>query len=394
MLSMQHALLAYFQRGNDLSPEYLGGTLLPDAIRRYSGPRQLSHFERSDDGLDSSWWTMPTDLSSITKETVQASLAESSHLAENKKAPFGQETDIQAFLDHNEGMKDIPELYDGVLAHLSAQDMVFDAFVRNNLIDMNGMIEASVSFGHNGSPVFDGTEGSELYLRPDAAERVKDLEVLDIHVHEVTGRSEGSLVSYAFDSDADARKYVTRIEQEGIYLLAKQLYEEQGITADQNWFDIVVREKLGKVYQPDLLDATMKYMKLDPEINTLIHNHDWSYVNNLLLPQKTFQAMYDLAIDGTSAVDLTHQPYLTSMRDVDVLLDAKLHAPQSEKDVSRYQWPGDKARAPFAGPSEENKAVLKETIGSGEWSVEEDGDEEEELDEPDIGDDDLGDEER
>ena len=36
--------------------------LIPDAIRRYCGPRQYSHFEEHSDGKDISWMEYPLNI--------------------------------------------------------------------------------------------------------------------------------------------------------------------------------------------------------------------------------------------------------------------------------------------------------------------------------------------
>lgn len=283
---MQHVMIATM--GSNVSSEYVGGTVFPDAIRAYSGPRQLSHFERSDDGEDSSWWHMPTDMRHISKELVDLSLKKDSHLAKNAPAPFGQETDVSAFLKHNSSMSYQKEMYAGVLAHLSVQDMVFDAFVRHFVVDMSEMA--------NG----------RLYVQ-DAVNPVHIPD--DVHTHSENGR-------LVFDSDSDARRLVTHVEMQGIYILAKTIYAEYGITCDQAWFDNEVAEEVFEAYPKDLAEKTMKFMKLDDDIAKYIHQHDFSNIEEGPLPSALYNRMYQIARQGTAMVYKTGKPVYHSMQDV------------------------------------------------------------------------------
>ena len=43
--------------------EEIPDVLLADALRRYLGPRQYTHFEKSADGLDTSWLKFPENIS-------------------------------------------------------------------------------------------------------------------------------------------------------------------------------------------------------------------------------------------------------------------------------------------------------------------------------------------
>lgn len=108
----------------------LGYVLLPDAVRAYSGPRPYSHFERSSDGKDVSYWAFPTDVKGYTKEFIQADIKEYAHLAEIKPCAIGEDTDINAFYARN---KHLPEtMFTGIEMHLK-QDIVFDKFIRDEI---------------------------------------------------------------------------------------------------------------------------------------------------------------------------------------------------------------------------------------------------------------------
>ena len=73
MITLQHTLVTLLGlRGNERElDEEIQYVLLPDAIRRYCGPRQYSHFEKSYDGKDTSWLAYPRDLKTLTKEEAE-----------------------------------------------------------------------------------------------------------------------------------------------------------------------------------------------------------------------------------------------------------------------------------------------------------------------------------
>jgi hypothetical protein len=281
MLTMQHAMHAYLMAGKDTTPEYLGGTLFPDAIRAYSGPRQLSHFERSDDGTDWSWWEMPTDMKRVTPESVKASLEAGSHLAWNAKAPFGMETNVDAFIEHNPHMMYNKDMYAGVLAHLSAQDMAFDSFIRWRIIDVSEMGEG------------------RIYIQPEMLHWRCIPE--DIAFHQDGGRM-------VFDSGNDARKLITEVEMFGVYVLAHKVYEKYGITCDQHWFDTDVAALLHEAYPDDLAEKALKYMKEDPHISELISAHDFGHLDEGPIPLEAYDRLYNAATWGTERVWRTGEP--------------------------------------------------------------------------------------
>ena len=250
MLSMQHVLCGALAALDDVSfQKQIGALVFPDAIRAYSGPRQYSHFEKSFDDSDVSWWRLPSDMKSVTKESVQESIQNDGHLVRNIPAcVIGEDTDINAFYDHN---GHLPEnMFRGVEMHLR-QDMVFDKFVRDQF-DCTDRYADKFSF--NGV----SCDGKEL------------------------------------------RGLIARMEQEGIYHLAHRLYEEKGITANQEWFCNVVEPALRDVYPDDLADKTFGFMKLDKRYDTYITNHDWSHLDEGLVSYEDYGTMYDEVLSQMS----------------------------------------------------------------------------------------------
>lgn len=280
MLTMQHVLHAVLLAGNDITPEYLGGTIFPDAIRAYSVPRQLSHFERSDNRRSSSWWTMPTEMSSLTPELVKSSIAAGSHLVWNAPAPFGRETDVPAFLEHNPLMRYNREMYAGVLSHLSAQDMAFDSFVRWKILNLKDMRK------------------DRIYLQPKIKEECRIPSCVQ------TSCENGRIVL----DGKEARRLITEIEIFGVYVLAHQVYERWSIVCDQEWFDTCVSSLLYQAYPQDLADKSLKYMREDPDISEWIHAKDFSHLEEAPIPLELYERLYKAAEWGTEQVWKTGEP--------------------------------------------------------------------------------------
>ena len=75
MLSIQHLLCARLQNTNytnlETNSEYMAALIFPDAIRKYSGARQYTHFEKSSDGTnDSSYWEFPSVMNQHSEEDL------------------------------------------------------------------------------------------------------------------------------------------------------------------------------------------------------------------------------------------------------------------------------------------------------------------------------------
>lgn len=241
MLSIQHVMSAVLATGNDRAwlDGHMAAVVFPDAVRAYSGPRPYSHFERSADGSDVSWWKMPSDMSKVDMASVEESLTES-HLVQNPPCVLGETTDLDAFRAHNGHLPQA--MHDGVELHLR-QDMAFDALVRER-IDCSRMYEDRFSF-----------EGSE------------------------------------YDGKG-IRAVIADMEQQGIYVAAKRIYEEHGVVCDSKWIDERVRPVLERDYPEELARKTLSFMRIRPDIDALISARDFSHVDDGSLPSSAFDAVY------------------------------------------------------------------------------------------------------
>ena len=254
MITLQHTLVSYIAAKGDEErfKKELPYVLLPDAIRMYTRDRQYSHFEQGKNG-DVSWMSFPLNVRHMDQQTIAETDKHKVDAEFIPKCCIGEETILSAFEEHN---KHLPDPYfNGVASHL-IQDRVFDAFVRSKF-DCTDQYEDR--FRHNGTE-YDGP---------------------------------------------GFRKLIADTEQQGYYTLAKYMYDKYGITANQEWIDSVVVPSLQESYPPDMAENTHKYMKIDPEINELITKHDFSKVEDFIIPQEEMEEMYQ---EAYSAIDAYQRP--------------------------------------------------------------------------------------
>lgn len=240
MLSIQHTMCGALTYTTDKEfKDHLGALLLPDAIRAYTGHRQLSHFEQSADGQDVSWMQFPNDMKEIQNQFMESYL-----VSDILPCVLGEETNMDAFREHNQHLD--TTMYEGIEMHLR-QDIAFDNFVREE-IDCDGKYV-------------------DCFMRDNV---------------EMDGK--------------EVRALIGRMEQQGIYFLARQLYEEKGITANQEWLETTVKPVLEEQYSQDLADKTFAFMKIDPKYNEYITNHDWSHFHEGPCAVDTYEQFYDSLI--------------------------------------------------------------------------------------------------
>lgn len=150
MLTLQHSLVTFLALDGDIDRFrfIVAYDLLPDAIRRYTGARQTSHFEINSTGTDVSFMKFPLDLKNLTKETSEKI---EGHLAGDiKPCCIGETTQLHVFDQWN---KHLPiQYYCGIRMHL-IQDYFYDEFIRN-IIDCSD--KYNDKFIYNGKSI-DGT---------------------------------------------------------------------------------------------------------------------------------------------------------------------------------------------------------------------------------------------
>lgn len=255
MLLAQHILCAKLDGVRFDDSQFVAAVAFPDAIRRYSGARQFSHFEKGSDGVDdSSWWSFPPSMKNVTKESITDSISLCAHKSSSiRPAVIGEDTDIEAFYSHN---THLPEpMFAGIKAHLE-QDMAFDDFIRTQI---------DCSKKYDDEYTFKGTK---------------------------------------YDGKG-VRSLIEDIEQYGIYVLAHEVYESTGEVTDAKWFDDNIKPIFDERWPQDLADGTFTFIKIDPKINELIQNKDWSKLNDGPVSYDDCMRMYSKVVStnvGPSAM--------------------------------------------------------------------------------------------
>ncbi len=241
MITLEHSAVSLIKLGFDEKKfkEVIPYILEPDAIRRYSGPRVLSHFEKI--GNDVSWMKFPTreNLKKVNKENIWT-LCEH-HLAEGYlNSVIGEETQISVYETYNKHLD--PVNYIAVKNHL-IQDFEFDIFVRQ---------------------VFDC---SRRYM-----------DIYKFNGEQLDGKG--------------MRELVQKLSEYGLYRLAYLVYKESGIVINQQWYDENVKKALEQAYSEDLAEGTYKYMKIPEKINQWITEKDFDHFDEGLIPVEVYDDLY------------------------------------------------------------------------------------------------------
>lgn len=227
---VQHSLVTLQTVNGDMDrfKREIAFTLLPDAIRFYTGKREYSHFEINPANGETSWMQFPTDVKNFSRDNWERS--EKFLAPDIPSAKTGEETQVQMFEKTN---SHLPALeYMCIKRHL-LQDREFDAYLRDKL---------DTSMKHEGKYFFLGKEVSDAKIRP----------------------------------------LISEMENEGIVLLAKMIYENYGITVDQNWINENVIEVLREAYPEDMYRNTAKYLHVDDRIQTILQNQQYDSVEYML----------------------------------------------------------------------------------------------------------------
>ncbi len=301
MITLQHSMVTLFGlRGNeeefDKEVPYI---LIPDAIRKYCGPRPYSHFEESPDGKDVSYMHFPLNLKSVTKDNISN---EKMHMAEGyRPCVIGEKTHIEVFERTNGDLP--PNYYAGAKKHL-VQDVIFDEFVREGI-----GLDCSRRFESMYSPEETTGKNVGIYV---FKQRVKDQEGKF-----VKGPDGKELREDVVLDGVGVRQLIADFENQGVYIQAYMLYKSFGITANQEWFDKHVKANLDKAYSQDLSDGTYKYMKIPEEINKRITDHDWTHLDEGPIPYEDYLRMYERVIAEMPEIDMERLDREEAMKKAD-----------------------------------------------------------------------------
>lgn len=232
MITLQHVALFMLAAFDNSKKSFYAGlpwVLLPDAIRAYTKKRQMSHFERTPDKSDVSWMVFPDPMTLPNLNGENALDFISYHFPEEKypACVVGEKTSIKVFDEHNYWHP----FHKYLRIHL-AQDVTFDRFIRNMILDVSRRFE------------------DDYFVRTSCT-----------HVN-----------------GAKARDIISSIEMAGFLHLAGRIFNKTGVMIDQKWFDREVYALLeNSVYPEDLAETTIRYMKIPANINEKIHSLDFHY---------------------------------------------------------------------------------------------------------------------
>lgn len=305
MITLQHSLVTLFGLNGDEKKfeEQIPFVLIPDAIRRYCGPRPYSHFEETPDGSAISFMHFPLSLRTLSKENIGN---ERMFLAEGyRPCVIGETTHIEKFEQVN---GDLPPLYyAGVKKHLT-QDVIFDKFVREGI-----GLDCSRRFESMYSP--EETTGKNIgiftFSRP-----VKDED------GEYVRDEEGKIKREPETLDGEGvRKLIAEFENQGLYILAYMIHKTYGITANQEWFDSHVKTALDREYSEDLANGTYQYMRIPEEIDRRITEHDWTHLEEGPIPFADYAKMYREVISQMPEIDTEMDEKLVARDSNNVTID-------------------------------------------------------------------------
>lgn len=220
---VQHSLITLCSVDGNIERfrEEIAYTLLPDAIRYYTGVRQYSHFEINIINGEISWMQFPVDVKNFSKETWEQT--EKFLAPDIPEAKTGEETQVQVFEQTNTHLP--KDMFHCIKRHL-LQDKVYDEFIREK-IDMYRKLE--------GKYFFMGKEYSDSEIRP----------------------------------------LISQLETEGVILLIGKIYADYGITVEQEWMDKNVSEVLEKMYPEEMYHNTRKFLKLEDKVQHILKNHQY-----------------------------------------------------------------------------------------------------------------------
>lgn len=272
MTTIEHAIVtmvAMLEKNEDHETvnrkfkEMIPWILLPDAIRAYSGPRVMSHFERSPKTTSASWMKFPTAevLKTLSKENF-AEMVEFKAQEGYPSCVIGEDTALNVFDNFNQSHP----FYRELRAHLR-QDMVLDRVLRDSMIDATDRFE------------------DKFVTRNGLKGKV------------IGGKT--------------LRKEIATFAQMSYVEAAISVHQAYGIIMDNNWFEENVYPALCEVYSQDLADRTFKYMSLTEEMEERIRTHHHA----------SYEEYYKLNIAGDQFFKLAWKIYEEAIKNTHEELD-------------------------------------------------------------------------
>ncbi len=232
MITRQHTavtLMAHEAKASSLQTfrKEIPWVLLPDAIRAYSGGRQVSHFEELPDGTDTAWMIFPGEelLKQLSKKNMSTYVK--TYLPEGyPQCVIGEKTNINAFDQKNYGNRH----YHSLRMHM-VQDTALDKMLREELVNVE--------------------------------ERFQDKFVIRWNNQKIDG--------------ATFRRQIALFADLGFIHLAGKVYKYTGITMNNQWLAENVLSALEAAYPEDLAANTFKYIILGAEEDSRISKLDFEF---------------------------------------------------------------------------------------------------------------------
>lgn len=235
---------------------FIAGMLYPDAVRKYTKSRPVTHFEQGISEDNISYWSFP-DMRS-TEEEVQSALNETGYMSPDPlKGRLGGITHLDAFVECNQHLDS--DMFTGIYCHL-VQDCLYDKFIRD-IIRVN----------------------------PDNLSHYK------VYNNDYT--------------DDELSPLLKIIGAQETLILASALYKEQSITYNNEWIKENIAPILYSEYPEDLADTTLNYIYLPKELDEVISNHNFNSVSDTFMLFEDYIKLYAVELKATSKIYSTKEEY-------------------------------------------------------------------------------------
>lgn len=248
MLLMQNILCDVYSFEKESDRVNVAALVYPDAVRAYGIQREVTHFEQNSQG-EPSYWSYPTDMIMYSDSyMISNHMDVFGKLVDNYvDCAVGESTVLGAFYEHNQHLPKM--MYDAIERHLK-QDIIFDDWLRKYI---------------------------DCY--------VKYLDDYNVSIR-------GSISTV---NGEEVRKIINEIEQQGIYVLAYEIFKKTGVVTNKKWFDENVYPVLRKEYTEGLCNHTYSQMIMNDRIDDLITKKDWSRIDKVVygITYSDYKSLYN-----------------------------------------------------------------------------------------------------
>lgn len=245
MITKQHVLIAAMaiaakarskEEYQTILRNELPWVLLPDAIRKYIGPRHISHFEKTPNGADTSWIIFPNETTLKLLSSLEITeFVQFYHAKGYPDCAIGEKTSIEKFDELNWTHKH----YHAIRSHL-LQDVVFDEILRERMIDK-----------------------TKRFLNCYPLKKEPNQEI------------DGETL----------RTQISMFEEYAFLKLTKAFYDRTGFVANRKWFDENVKTALLEAYSTEMAEHTYAYMDISEEQEDIINMYALQERESIRIPK-------------------------------------------------------------------------------------------------------------